>query len=333
MVRRLRRPEKEPTAYTRAMLCAADASRVAVAFDLGVPRSMTGPAARGVIGQVWRLETERGSWAVKEWFETPDMDELDEGVAFQAAAMAAGVPAPAVIRTSDGGWAIELAGAPVRVQRWVDLGDRDPSLDPDSVGRLVGALHQVPFEGTQPLHEWYTEPIGAARWDALIAASRVAGAPFAERFAARRHELVALDAIVQPPGAVRTCHRDLWSDNLRASVDGELCLIDWENCGLADASMELAVVVWEFGRTDPARARALYAAYLDTGGPGRVHGESDFSMLIAQLGHIGARACSDWLSAESEDDRTFAASWFGEFVDDPHTADQLTMLLDAVASQ
>jgi hypothetical protein len=61
----------------------------------------------------------------------------------------------------------------------------------------------VPFAGTQPEHEWYTEPIGAERWDALVAAARVADPPFAERFAARRDALVALDALVVPPGPTR----------------------------------------------------------------------------------------------------------------------------------
>jgi Ser/Thr protein kinase RdoA (MazF antagonist) len=312
------------------MLSDADAARLATAFDLGAPRSLHGPVARGVIGQVWRLETERGAWAVKEWFEPPDMEELAEGVAFQDAAMAAGVPAPPVVRTSNGHWAIEVHGAPVRVQAWVDLRERDPWLEPAAVGRLIATLHRVPFEGAQPVHEWYTEPIGAARWDALITTSRVAGAPFAERFSARRDALVTLDEIVEPPGRARTCHRDLWSDNLRSTIDGDLCVIDWENCGLADPSMELAVVVWEFGRTDRERARALYRAYVDAGGPGRVRQRSDFSMLVAQLGHIGAQACTDWLDATSEDDRAFAASWFGEFVDEPHTVAQIEMLLDAV---
>jgi aminoglycoside phosphotransferase (APT) family kinase protein len=214
----------------------------------------------------------------------------------------------------------------------VDLRDPDRSIDPASVGRLVAGLHRVPFDGRQPLHEWYTEPIGADRWDALISASRVADAPFAERFAARRDALIALDAIVRPPGDVRTCHRDLWSDNLRATVDGDLCLIDWENCGLADPAMELAVVLWDFGRTDPERARTLYDAYEDAGGPGQVGKPSDFSMLIAQLGHIGARACADWLAATRDDRRAFAVTWFGEFIDEPHTIEQIEMLLDIVGS-
>jgi phosphotransferase family enzyme len=314
------------------MLSAADAPRVARAFDLGEAAVLTGPVARGVIGQVWRLQTDRGAWAAKEWFERPDLEELDEGVAFQDEATALGIPAPSTVRTPSGDWMLDLDGAPIRVQGWVDLRDPDRSIAPASVGGLVGGLHRVPFEGRQPLDEWYTEPIGAERWDALITASGVANAPFADRFAARRDALVALDAIVRPPGDVRTCHRDLWADNLRATVDGDLCLIDWENCGLADPSMELAAVLWEFGRTDPQRARTLYDAYEDAGGPGQVGKPSDFSMLIAQLGHIGARGCADWLGATSEGDRAFAAAWFAEFVDEPVTIDDIEMLLDVVGA-
>jgi len=314
------------------VLSPTDAPRIAEAFDLGPTAVLTGPVARGVIGQVWRLETDRGAWAAKEWFEQPDVDELAEGVAFQEEAIALGIPAPPTVHAPNGAWLIDLDGAPVRVQRWVDLRPPDTSLDPPSVGRLVGALHRVPFAGREPHHEWYTEPIGADRWDALVADATLARAPFAARFAARRDALVALDAIVRPPGGARTCHRDLWSDNLRSTVGGDLCLIDWENCGLADPSMELAVVVWEFGRKDPERARALYGAYREVGGPGQIGRPSDFSMLIAQLGHIGARACADWLEATEDDDRAFAAAWFDEFVDDPHTIEEIEMLVDAVGT-
>jgi thiamine kinase-like enzyme len=259
------------------------------------------------------------------------VDELAEGIDFQDEATALGIPAPPIVRTAAGAWMIVLDDSPVRVQGWVDLREPDTSLDPASVGRLVGELHRVPFEGRQPLDEWYTEPMGADRWDALITAAQVANAPFAERFAARRDALVSLDAMVRPPGTTRTCHRDLWSDNLRATADGDLCLIDWENCGLADPSMELATVLWEFGRSDATRARALHEAYRGADGPGHVDETDDFSMAIAQLGHIGARACRDWLEpGASDEERSFAASWFGEFTEEPLTRASIEMLLGAV---
>jgi thiamine kinase-like enzyme len=314
------------------MLAPADAGGVARTFALGDVVSFTGPVARGVIGQVWRLETDRGTWAVKEWFGQPNADELEAAARFHEASSAAGVPSPPAVRTPENALLAEIDGTTTRVQGWVDLRDRDPMLDPGSVGRLVALLHRVPFEGGPPLDPWYVEPIGADTWGSLATELDQAGAPFAGDLHALLDELVALDALVVPPRDVRTCHRDLWADNLRSTTSGDLCLIDWEDCGLADPSMELATVVWEFGRSDPARARSLYEAYLAADGPGLIEAAAHFSMAIAQLGHIGARACRDWLSpGANEEQRAFAADWFAEFSEEPLTRLTIQELLDAVA--
>ena len=113
---------------------------------------------------------------------------------------------------------------------------------------------------------------------------------------------------------LQTCHRDLWADNVRGTASGSICVIDWENCGLADPSQELALVLFEFGAASPDRARALYAAYVDAGGPGRVDRPEHFSMTIAQLGHIGEMACATWLDfGEPEEERARAVTRFAEF--------------------
>jgi thiamine kinase-like enzyme len=315
------------------MLAPADADGVARAFALGEVVSFTGPVARGVIGQIWRLETHRGTWAVKEWFGRPDSDELEAAARFQEAASTAGVPCPPAIRMPDGALVAEVDGATTRVQGWVDLRDRDPMLDPGSVGRLVAMLHTVPFEGGPPLDAWYVEPVGGETWERLAKDLEQVGAPFAGDLRGLLAELTALDALVVPPRKVRTCHRDLWADNLRSTTSGDLCLIDWEDCGLADPSMELATVLWEFGRSDAGRASALHEAYRTAGGPGRIDDIGDFSMAIAQLGHIGQRACRDWLDpGASDDERSFAADWFGEFSEEPLTRASIEMLLRAVRS-
>ena len=44
---------------------------------------------------------------------------------------------------------------------------------------------------------------------------------------------------------LRTCHRDLWADNVRTSHDGGLCVFDFDNAGLADPSQELAMILVE----------------------------------------------------------------------------------------
>ena len=78
------------------MLSPSDADRVAHEFDLGDGADMTGPVARGELGQIWRLRTIGGSFAIKEWFDEIPRNELLEGAAFQEAASAAGVACPRV---------------------------------------------------------------------------------------------------------------------------------------------------------------------------------------------------------------------------------------------
>jgi hypothetical protein len=77
--------------------------------------------------------------------------------AFQGAALAAGVPTPALRRTREGELIADCGGVRVRLHAWVDLHDPDPSLDPRDVGRLVAGLHRVDFAGTIGLDPRYTE--------------------------------------------------------------------------------------------------------------------------------------------------------------------------------
>jgi len=122
-----------------------DAGRIARAFRLGDGAAFTGTLARGEQGQVVQLETSSGLWAVKTSFRPPELDGEDG--AFQAAAVAAGVPAPIVVFTDGGELFAEIRGLPVRVYRWVDVLPADSGLDPGRVGRLLATIHQVPFRG------------------------------------------------------------------------------------------------------------------------------------------------------------------------------------------
>jgi hypothetical protein len=307
-----------------------DAGRIARAFELGDGAAFTGTVARGEQGQVAQLETSRGLWAVKTSFRPPELDGEDG--AFQAAAVAAGVPAPAVVFTAGGELFTDVGGLPVRVYGWVDVLPPDSGLDPGRVGRLMAAIHQVPFLGRRPQDPWYTEPVGAAGWDRLAERLAAAGAPFAGDLAAMRDELVALEGLLVPARDLRTCHRDLWSDNLRATSHGGLCVIDWDNCGLADPGQELAGVLFEFGYGDADRARALYGEYRRGGGAGRIERRGDFSMTIAQLGHINEMSCLMWLDpAHTDEERARQASRFHESVKMPLTVAVIDELLDAVA--
>ncbi|MEV4343086.1 phosphotransferase [Actinoplanes sp. NPDC049596] len=305
-----------------------DAAQIAALYDLGRARALSdGPVARGRQGEVWRLDTSDGRWAVK----VPFHDAGEGGAAFQEAACAAGVPAPVVRRTTDGAVVARVGGRTVRVYSWVELGRPDAMVDPELVGATVAAIHRVVLPAAGPVEPWHTAPVGADRWDELIGSLRAAGAPFADRLASLRDELVALEGWLRPPSALRMCHRDLWADNVLPAPGGGLCVIDWENSGPAEPLQELACVLYEFGRTDTGRARALISAYEAAGGTARLTRPADFSMLIAQLGHIAETAAADWLAPNVRNpDRSGAAEWIGEMLDDPHTRGQLQLLLRAI---
>ena len=306
-----------------------DAVDLARRFALGgAARLSDGPVARGKQGVVWRLETAEGSWAVKVPFRQSGEGEVRLATVFQEAAYAAGVPTPQVRRTKEGRVFAAMEGKQVRVYEWVDLHAPDSSLDPELVGAVVAAIHQVSVTGLGPLDPWNHEPVGADRWDQLVEQLLEAGAPFAGRLADLRDELVALESWIEPPQMLRTCHRDLWADNVLPTADGGVCVIDWEDSGPADPSQELGCVLFEFARTDPGRARTLTNAYREAGGPAAVNRRGHFSMLIAQLGHITEIAATDWLKPNPRSpDRADSAAWIGEVLDEPHTRELLETLL------
>ena len=180
-------------------------------------------------------------------------------------------------------------GLRARLHAWVDLHDPDPNLDPVDLGQLVAGLHRVDFAGAIGVDPWYTEPVGAERWFELVCALRARHAPFADELDALRPELVAMEAYLGgPPRELRTCHRDLWADNLRRTPDGSLCVFDFDNAGLADPSQELA---GSSSSTARIRRAPVSSAPRTRRRAGRARrGPTDFAMVIAQLSHILARA-------------------------------------------
>jgi len=313
-----------------------EALEIARRFGLagsGPVRLSDGPVAQGRQGYVWRLEAADSRWAVKVTNHSSNEDEVRATAAFQEAACAAGVPAPRVVRTVEGDVLATVSGRQIRVYEWVDLLEPSLDLDPVMVGRVVASIHQVRIDaGSEPVHPWHREPVGAEGWDRLVHRLFEAGAPFAADLAALRDELVALESWLEPPGAVIMCHLDLWADNLLPTPGGGVCVIDWENSGPGDPHHELACALFEFGRGDPGRARALIRAYREMGGPGEVSRPGHFTMLIAQLGHIAEVAANDWLHPQARGrDRAESAAWIGEMFAEPHSRRVLQDLLDTIA--
>jgi hypothetical protein len=73
-------------------------------------------------------------------------------------------------------------------------------------------------------------------------------------------------------------------------------------------------VAFEFGAGDLARTVALLEGYVAAGGPGRVDRPGRCSMVVAQLGHLGERACRLWLEETDPAERDRVAANAEEFL-------------------
>jgi len=310
---------------------AMHAQTVADAFGLGRATSLSDPVARGELGEIRRLETDHGTFAVKQELESWSGEEAETSTAYHRVCWEAGIPTPEPLRATGGGFAARVDGKLVRVYAWAELADPDPTLDPAAVGTLVARLHQVrhPWP-TSEIDPWFEAPIGPAEWKRVLEASRAAGASYADRLAELLPALLEIEEILTPMRPVQTCHLDLWADNLRRS-DGRPFVIDFDNAGPGDPSREIAMVIVEFGRGDAVRQRTLYDAYFAAGGPGRVRDRADLALAVAELHHIGHRHLTMWLGARDPEARARSLAGIDEFLGEPLLLPDVDALLEALA--
>lgn len=311
------------------MLLPHEIGEIVSRFALGENPVLEGVASRGELGQVWRLETSTGTWAVKELFHPEPEAGARLSAEFQEIAVRAGVPAPAVVRTADRRVMLDLDGRQFRVFSWVEILPPDPNLDPRMVGVLVAGIHRLGHPSMGPARSWYTEPVGATRWHQLFQQLTAAQNPLAERLAGLEDELCGLEEVLEEPSDLRQLHLDLWADNVRMTATGGLCVIDWDNSGPGDPRQELAAVLFEYCSGRPARTRALYDGYVGAGGPGRLTRPEDFSMAIAQLGHILQWQCGNWLNATNAEERRHAEAAIDEHLCRPLTRQVIDEILDS----
>ena len=308
----------------------ADVIAAATAYDLGVPLAPPAPAARGQQGIVWRVETGRGRFAVKELIDPLTEPEVAVDVALQSTMVTRGVHAPRPLLTPGGAVLTSVGRLLFRAYTWVDIDDERLDLSPAAVGALLATLHRDPIPAAPPVDPWYTDPVPDEQWTAVADRLAAARAPFAAEFAASVTHFRAMRDLFRAPGPTQLCHRDLWAGNIRLSPDG-LCVIDWDNCGPAEAAQELAMPLFDFCHGDPDRARLLYRAYLDAGGPARLNAPDDFTMVLAQFGHFAVTAGEWWLEAiGDEDGRARAEAWFREGWERPLDRAGIDALLEAV---
>jgi Ser/Thr protein kinase RdoA (MazF antagonist) len=309
------------------------AMTIARAYGVGAPVSEMIMVARGEQGRVWRVDTDMGAFAIKELIIRQTPADAAADVAYQEAVLAASaVLMPRPIRTVAGQVLVDVARHQVRAYEWVDLLPMDKGLDPVLIGATLAAIHQVHHAPARPLIGWYTEPVGAPRWAHLLDQAKAADAPFVEALDAEIAELLRLEALIEPPTNLQCCHRDLWADNILSTPTGGLCVIDWENCGLADPAQELPMAMIDFAFGDRRRVAELHLSYIEAGGSARISGYGSFAMVIAQFSHFWESAIAAYLSTSAADVKAHSLDRIAELLNPPLRVAHLEEMLDTIAS-
>ncbi len=290
-------------------------------------------AAKGEQGVIWRLDTVRGSFAVKELLVAQTESGVAREVAFheRAATTATTYEVAGTVRTPEGRVLATIAGRQLRVQTWLDMAGPDPGLDPAAIGRMLAELHAAGDASAAEVDPWYTHAVGAARWHELVDGLSAVGSPALDRIARVVPRLIELETLLARPTRLRICHRDLWADNVRLTPQGRLCVFDWDNSGPADPGHELAMLLYEYGLDSPERIGALLDAYRSAGGPGRVTGPGDLTMVIAQFGHFYEMAIETLLRPDvTPDDVAWANGRFDELEERPLMMASIDLMMDAI---
>jgi len=260
-------------------------------------------------------------------------------VAFQEAALAAGVLLPRPIVARGGDALIEVGAADdrrsVRVYSWVDLRGRDAVVPTREAAAILGRLHGLAIADPRPIDPWFRDPVPADRWPALIARAVAAGAPWASTLEVLVPILVegAGPATggepADPSDGTIACHLDYNPDNVLLDTAGRTVVVDWENSGSAFAEQELASAVAEFV-ADPVDTATFLRAYRDGGGTARLRDRTSFRMvLIVQTALVRTYAGRALDPTFADEDRARAAYWVGDIAAHAFSLERVDRWLEA----
>ncbi|MBD8024016.1 phosphotransferase family protein [Microbacterium gallinarum] len=248
---------------------------------LGAPIRPITRVEGGFANRLYRLDTEEGSFAVKEMnvLDRRWTYHFDDVLRLERAAFAAGIPMPEPISASEH----------TLVHRWVD-GEKVPEapVSPSyafEIGEILARIHALGIEWTHP-------PIKAQvsrDWPQLAARASETGQPWADELASHTESLLAIAEFVDTchlPGPLVLTHRDIQPWNL-LSRDGRPVVLDWELSGMLDLSGELGSTALSLAKgpglddVKPAVFRSVLDGYVANGGTLPPTGSSWFAFSIS----------------------------------------------------
>jgi hypothetical protein len=317
------------------------AGEVAAAFGLGAPTGDAETVARGAMGEVSRLVTELGTWAVKRLFEWANTSNADTDVVLQEAARKAGVRLPAPVHSANGKVIESIQGDSYRVYEWIDIpGLPAAPASPDvarEIGRTLGIIHSLRVAADGPVTPWLTAYPPAERWDQVVAAAEAAKPEWSRLLsdalpAIRGLESVASCATQDDP---ILCHNDFGPGNIAVGPDSDIIVLDWEHAGAQDARQELGYVLagWCIAgdgvSTDAARE--LFAGYASTTSvPPPLDVGMFAGVACANLNFTVGQAFSS-LFATDDGQKRFANANVTNLLRHPLTVEALQAILDAIS--
>ncbi|MEU6860314.1 phosphotransferase [Glycomyces sp. NPDC046736] len=262
----------------------AGTDAIARAYGLGEIRAVR-YLANGILNRNWRLETERGVFALKE------LDELSPEAARQSLRLmpklaAAGVPVVSAVPSLSGAVVVEIDGGAYYLAPWVEGGHpRGDEMDPGRsfhMGAVIGRIHRAladPVMGlrTPARPEYPVADPGKARARIQEYLALIEARPEPDEFDRavvpllhERLELLAAHTVSRPEFATYEpygwIHGDCQNWNLLWQGDRIAAVLDWDRLRVNAYGEEIARAamyqcVLPSGRVDLDNVRALIAGY------------------------------------------------------------------------
>lgn len=292
------------------------AEAVVQAFRLG---RLTGPVlavARGAMGEISRVDTDTGAYAVKELFAWNPGTGVEQEVAFTAQARGARLRIPLEMRSGPGDLVVHAGSRRFRAYEWYDVG---PGLSPPvdtatagHVGRITATLHGMAEKSSEQVDPWYTTPPAASRWQVVIGRGADQRAEWTTALEAALLTLTALTALARDTtrGPFHVCHRDLDPSNVLPLQDGDLTVLDWENLGPLEPEQEIGYLLLSWCTdgvaVDPSAVRAFMAGYRGVTEQPWVLRKSSFATAAASsLNFLAAQAEASVDETQDAEHRAF----------------------------
>lgn len=240
----------------------------------------------GFANRLYRLDTDQGSFAVKELnlVDRRTTYRVEDVFGLERAAFAAGIPMPEPISASQH----------TLVHRWVE-GEKLPEAPVSAayafeIGEVLARIHALDVEWTDASIE---DP-ASRDWPELAERAATTGQPWADELGSHVETFLAIAHFVdtcERTGPVVLTHKDIQPWNLLAR-DGRPVVLDWELSGMLDLASELGSTALSlakgsgFDNIEHTIFRSVLDGYVAGGGALPPSGPSWFVFMIGSwLGH------------------------------------------------